>query len=814
MRACFLLPVFAMAASASPERAVEILTTQCGGCHGTKVTLSGLDTTSRTALLNGGSRGPALKPGEASASRLYQAVTHQSTPAMPPGRRLPDSDLAVLKAWIDNGAQWPAGANPSATGWWSFRKPVRSGPPALSGSWIRNPIDAFVLQKLHDRKLAPAAEADRITLARRLYFDLHGLPPAPDEVQAFVEDRDPRAYEKLVDRLLASPRYGEKWGRHWLDLVRYSDTAGFELDSYIADAWRYRDWVIQSFNEDKPYDRFVREQIAGDEFFPEDPAAQTGTGYFCVGPNRDLFPDQADINRVETLTDYVDTTASVFLGLTMGCARCHDHKYDPIPQRDYYRMQAVFAPGVKTRVALNRLTSLNWEVGENVREIKLREIGEQIGAIQDRCREIVYSQKLAPLPAEVQEALRLTDSQRNQKQREQATQYGDRAKVNDDEIRACLSPDESERMHTIERRLISMFANYRSKPFACGFTDAGDHSPATHIPAKGGGKGPQVQPGFLTVLGGGDIPEMSFERKATGPIPLAPTTGRRKALADWLTDPSNPLTARVMVNRIWQFHFGRGIVGTPSDFGARGSAPSHPELLDWLASEFVAQGWSVKAMHRLILTSAAYRQSTSASGAARTGDPENVWLSHFSRRRLNAEEVRDSVLAVTGNLNLKAGGRPVVVPLSKEELFNLIGRPDDMWIVTSDDREHARRSIYLLQKRTFRMPMMEVFDAPESMLTCSRRDSSTTAPQSLTLMNSGFMMKHAAAMASGLLKMEDAEAVRAAWSRIFGRSPSDQQQQRTVAFLKAQIANTASRQAALTEVVRALLNVNEFLYVD
>jgi len=365
------------AAEETQDRALAILRDNCLACHSKAASMSGLDLSTRESALKGGQRGPAIVPGRASDSRLYQAVRRTTPLAMPPTKSLAEADIEVLRPWIEAGAPWvqqTASPAPAST-WWAFQKPVRPEVPTSGQTWSRNAIDKFVFKKLAENGLKPALPANRPTLLRRLYYDLTGLPPTAEEVRAFVEDPSPDAYSKRVDQLLASPHYGEKWGRHWLDLVRYSDTAGFELDSYIADAWRYRDWVIQSFNNDKPYDRFIREQIAGDEFFPEDPVAQTGTGFFCVGPNRDLFPDQSDINREETLTDFVDTTSSVFLGLTAGCARCHDHKFDPISQRDYYRVQAVFAPFVKTRVPLDRLTSLGFETAENVRELKLREIG-------------------------------------------------------------------------------------------------------------------------------------------------------------------------------------------------------------------------------------------------------------------------------------------------------------------------------------------------------------------------------------------------------------------------------------------------------
>jgi hypothetical protein len=783
----------------------QVLERNCGQCHFPPVTMANVDLSSRDKAL------PVLSPGRVEDSKLWRAVKRDGKIAMPPGKPLPAADVAVLREWIEKGAPWPAqvAAKPEPPKWWSFRVPVR---PPVPTSNAANPIDAFLRTKLADAGLRPAAEASRATLIRRASLNLTGLPPTAAQVDAFVRDARPDAYEKLIEELLASPHYGEKWGRHWLDLVRYSDTAGFELDSYIADAWRYRDYVIASFNQDKPYDRFIREQIAGDELWPEDPPSVSGTGHYCVGPNRDLFPDQADINREETLTDFVDTTSAVFLGLTVGCARCHDHKFDPIPQRDYYRLQAVFAPAVKTKVALNRLNSLFFDVSESVREIKLRELGDQIRAARGRCNKQLFEAKLAPLPADVQEALRLNDDTRTAKQRELATNWGDRVKVSDEEVRACMNPAETAQLTKVERQLVQMYSGYSAKPFACGITDYWDVAPKTFVPARGGRPKQEVGPGFLSALGGGDITIGSLERPRTGPIPLAPTTGRRKALAEWIASPGNPLTARVMVNRIWQYHFGRGLVRTPSDYGTRGSAPTHPQLLDWLATEFVARQWSVKEMHRLIMTSAAYRQDSVTSPEAAAKDPENLWLSHFSRRRMTSDEIRDSLLLVTGRLNRKAGGRPVVPPATPEELFGFTQSVNDAWIVTADESEHHRRSIYLIQKRTFRMPLMEVFDAPESMLTCPKRESSTTAPQSLTLLNGRVTMDAARKLATELTSAyaDDGAMIAAAWRRVLARDPHAEEVRLAREFLARQGRGTG----AATELVRSLLNTNEYLYVD
>ena len=418
----------------------------------------------------------------------------------------------------------------------------------------------------------------------------------------------------------------------------------------------------------------------------------------------------------------------------------------------------------------------------------------------------------------MQTALRLGDDERTPRQRELATDFGGRVRVSDDEVRACLTPAESAALHASEKKLAAMYGDYRPRPFACGLSDVGDHSPRTFIPARNGRPKEEVPPGFFSALAWAgerfEVPPPPEDRVATGPIPLSPTTGRRSALAEWVAHAENPLTARVMVNRIWQFHFGRGLVATPSDFGTRGRAPSHPELLDWLAAEFAGRGWSIKQMHRLMVMSAAYRQSAQAPGKVRDQDPENFLLARFSRRRVNADEIRDAALAAMGTLNREMYGRPVVTPLGKEELATLTQRPDDAWVVTADERQHTRRSIYLVQKRTFRLPMMDVFDAPESMLTCARRESSTTAPQALTLLNSAFSLEQARRLAARLGQAGGEEAIREVWERFLLRPPDERETSAAQTFLRKQEASAGSRQAALTELIRGMMNLNEFLYVD
>jgi hypothetical protein len=806
MKALVLL-LLAIGGSARPgmsqtlaEQARAVIEQRCLSCHGEQVAMSGLRMLTREQILQGGGRGSAVKPGDPANSLLFKTLSHGEKLAMPPTGKLPFDEIEILRAWIEKGAAWPQGKRQAVNSqWWAFSKPRCPEVPQIPG--VKNPVDAFVSQRLKAIGLEPVAEADKLTLLRRACFDLHGLPPSPEQSKAFLNDATPEAWERLIDSLLASPRYGEKWARQWLDLVRYGDTSGFEQDPYTLEAWRYRDYVIKSFNDDKPYDRFVKEQIAGDQLWPDDAEAGTGTGYYRVSTNRDMLFKVEELNVVERLTDYVDTTSTVFLGLTTGCARCHDHKFDPIPQRDFYRMQAIFAPAVNDRVFLEYNMARFYDIAANSREFKLRQIGAEIDRIQKPYREKMRQGKIAKLPAHVQAAIALPEEKRTPEQQALVTDCEKELKVTDDEIRAALSAVDAEQLHRIEKRLVTMFAGYAPPPMAPGVVDLGREAPRTYVAFRGNPESPgeEVGPGFLTVLGGGDIPDPPLHDK---------TTGRRKALAEWLANADNPLFGRVMANRIWQYHFGQALLKTPSDFGTRAGKPSHPELLDWLATEFAERKWSLKSMHRLIMTSDAYRRRSVASEKAKQLDPGNVWLSHMNRRRLQAEEIRDAVLQVSGSLNLKVGGIPVVPPLEAEELFGLIGKPENAWVVTEDPAEHGRRSIYLLRRRTFQQPMFEAFDSPDGILSCSRRNESTTAPQSLSLLNSTFMLDQARVLASRV------EAVEQAWQQVLNRNPSETERAAAQSLVDRQTARLGSRRAAFAELARGLMNLNEFLYVD
>ncbi len=713
------LGVFLVAAAGCwAQSGPQILQTRCVQCHGETTALSDLHLNSREGALQGGTRGPAIKPGDAADSLLYRAVSQTGEPHMPPTGKLADEEIAALRDWIQAGAEWDAKATSAkpASDWWAFKKPVKPEVPNIPG--VDNPIDAFIAAKLKQEGLEAGPKADPRTLIRRATFDLHGLPPTFEEEQQFASGPDaPAAWKALVDKLLASQRYGEKWGRHWLDLVRYGDTSGFEQDPYNLEAWRFRDYVIKSFNDDKPYDKFVKEQLAGDEIWPDDAEARTGTGYYRVNANRDMLFKVEDLNRTEKLADYVDTTSKVFLALTVGCARCHDHKFDPIPQKDFYRMQAIFAPAVSDRVYLEYNSARFYDLAHNTWDFTLRNISSELRAMFGPYTKRIRDRKLqaAEDPAAAIAAFDLERDYRTPEQLELTEKYAELAKVSDDEIRAELSPNDRDRLDVLERKLVGIMKGWQAPPMAPGVVDVGREAPRTYVAVRGNPEvpGEEVKAGYLSVLGGGDTPD---------PPEHATTTYRRKHLAEWIATKDNPLTARVMVNRIWQFHFGQPLVETPNDFGTRATRVSHPELLDWLAVEFMERGWSIKEMNRLIMTSEAYQRRSTPSDAATEKDPQNRYLSHFNRRRLQAEEIRDAALLATGELNLEMGGAPVVVPLDEEELYGITGKPSDRWVVTWDPQ-----AIHAAQRLSDPAAGLPASDVPG--LRRARRDDDLRAPQ-------------------------------------------------------------------------------------
>jgi hypothetical protein len=711
---------------------------------------------------------------------------------------------------------------------WAFRPPSRPEVPACSdASRVRNPIDAFIQAKLDEAGLKPSPDADRHTLIRRLSFDLLGLPPAPEDVEAFVNDPSPSAYEKLVDRLLASPRYGERWALYWLDLVRFAESEGFKSDEPRLTAWRYRDYVIRSLNADKPYDRFLREQLAGDELFPDDADALIATGF-----NRH-YPDESNAvnleqRRQDILNDMTDTTAQVVLGLTVGCARCHDHKFDPILQTDYYRLQAFFAGflphdvpvGDREEVVRYREQLREWEE-------KTDDLRKRLAEIEEPHREKFKAKRMSRFPQEYQAMYNLPPEKRTPLQQQIAVMVSRQVDIGGDDVAKSMKPEVKQQWQEMSKQMAEF---NRTKPrlgTAMSLTEVGPGAPPTYLLKRGDWRqrDREIAPGY---------PSAIEDRDAAIPSPRGRTTGRRSVLAEWLTKADNPLTARVLVNRLWQHHFGRGIVATPGDFGAQGEAATHPELLDWLACELVEGDWSLKAMHRLMVSSATYRQSCAGSAANAAIDPENRLWWQMERRRLEGETLRDAILAVSGSLSPKQGG-PSVYPELPAELGG--AKKKDNWPVSSDSRERNRRSVYVFVKRNQRYPLFTVFDAPDSNEPCARRHCSTNAPQALTLLNSKLILEQARVFAGRVLREAGANpgaVVERAYRLALARTPDLEEHQAMLAFLERETLLLRERlnganpppgplpacesdtafAAAVVGVCHVLLNVNEFLYVD
>lgn len=633
----------------------------------------------------------------------------------------------------------PAKAPEAVPASWALRPLRRAAPPSPRGaSWVRTPVDAFILQRLERSSLAPAPPAQRLQLLRRVTFDLLGLPPSAEAIRKFDADRRPDAYPRLVESLLASPQYGERWGRHWLDVVRYADSGGFETDELFRGAWQYRDYVIRSFNAGKPFDRFIEEQVAGDERWPGDPEAATATGLYCVGPmSKDSALTGTQLEN-EWLTDAADTTGAALLGLTMGCARCHDHKYDPLTQKDYYAFQAIFAASDRPYPEIVRVARVK---GLN-------------GLLSD-----------APVPKEL-----LADP------------------------RCTLRTEDS----------VGGFRLYhRAEPLAVRRLARGELSKPLEA----------VAPGVPAVL-----------RRVPGAeeVTTAPPGKRRAALARWLTSPENPLVARVLVNRVWDWHFGQALVRTPNDFGAMGERPTHPELLDFLARDLIEHGWDLRRLHRLILLSNTYQQSSSPpvrKGSPPASDPQNRLLWRYPRHRLEGEALRDNMLACAGSLNLAQFGPPVVPPLDQEELQGLFDARNK-WPVTKEREQHARRSVYLLARRSYAYPLFGVFDPPDVMNSCPRRQQTVVPTQALAMLNSPLARELSRAFAARLLREEGndpSKGVAAAWLLAFGRPVTDAERERAIAFLRPRSPSDpagALYEPTLAALCLALFNANEFAYVD
>ncbi len=824
------------------RRAFAILKQNCFGCHG-GARMSELDLRTAEGVSAGGENGKVITPGDPQESRLYQFVTHQEKPAMPPGKKLPDAAIETLRRWIEAGASFEGFEKATGgvvakkddesgklierpitqeeRGFWAFQPPRNISPPRVTQpGWRANPIDAFLLAKMKAKGIKPSPRADRRTLIRRAYLDLTGLPPGPEEVEAFVKDTAPGAWERLVDRLLSSPHYGERWARHWLDLVRYADSGGFEFDVDRPDGWRYRDYVVKAFNDDKPYDQFIREQIAGDEYASGSPDAQElmiATGFLRLGPEGGGGGERG---RQEALDDLITTTSLTFMGMTVGCARCHDHKFDPIPQKDFYRIQAIFAP---TRPVSYPLASADVVSAHKAETQRIEGLQKPIRKAKDELEapylKILVEEAVSRLPEYLQIAWRTpaekrTPGQRLNVQQIKKTLEDDTLsqKLTEKDIVARMSADDKGKHQELVRQ-IKALDRQKPKPYptARAIGESGAKPVPTYFLHRGvtDSKGPVMTPGVLSVVN-----ESDYEFPA--PPPNAKSSYRRRGFAEWLVSRQNPLTARVMVNRIWQHHFGEGIVRTPSNFGKLGEPPTHPELLDWLSVEFMDpdshsshpshKAWSIKRVHRLIMTSQAYQMASDDIAANVAIDSENRLLWRMPRVRLEAEIIRDQILAVAGNLDRALGG-PCVYPYIDPKLFQSStkrtwpGKPDE-------DPSTWRRSLYVYSKRSIRYPMFETFDQPNLINSCERRNRSIIAPQALLLMNNNFVITESKYFSERLRREagDDARAqVERAYRLALGRAPTAFERAKTVEFIQ-------SSPNGLAEFCQAMFSLNEFVY--
>jgi hypothetical protein len=916
--------VSAQKPAVSSQEILPILKQKCFQCHGEALQMSNLDLRTRETMLKGGEKGPALVAGDASASRIYRRVAGLEQPPMPmaPLPALTPQEVALLKDWIDQGARWspehPVAAPPKPgygsdykekpitaedRKWWAFQKPVRHPIPQVADArWSANPLDAFLAKARDQKGLTAAPQADRATLIRRAYLDLIGLLPTPAEVDAFVKDPSPRAYEDLIERLLASPHYGERWARYWLDVVRYADSSGFEHDRDLATAWRYRDYVIKSLNDDKRYDRFIVEQLAGDELDNPTYDTVTATAFYRVGPRVRFREKDNPFYRYDYLEDIIRTTFQGFMGLSVHCARCHDHKFDPITRMDYYRSMAMFFGFVNYDHPLMPKDQIReWE--RKTREVvaALEPLKKQVSQIEAPYRKAQFEAGLKRLPEEVQVAIKTPVEQRTPGQRLLAAQFergggsgdGDPNYMGEDPALALITTAGqrapnliesgryggsarrrgggapllklSEADHRRREELLTKIAaleeqmpptpyavegirdgDYRLAPDGPGdepspgktyrpdYPDLGQaflpepgmkyEVPWVRFGANGliveeDNKAPVVPPGYLTVLVNGTAPPVAKPPKRDDYV----TSGRRRALAEWIASADNPLTARVIVNRIWYWHFGRGIVPTPGNFGKMGVAPSHPELLDWLATEFIRQGWSIKQMHRLIMNSETYKMKSSFYSAPNAQkDPDNVFLWRYPLRRLEGEIIRDVILSASGQINLEAGGPPFFPSLPQRVRE---GYRQGKWILTKEEPATWRRSIYSYWKRGMKFPMFDVHDQPDQNVTTEKRNVTTVPTQALTLLNNEFVLLQARHLADRVVREagsnDPAVQIKTLYRIALSREPNPAELAGQLEFYRKQREFRAPRaseinvdQAALIDLSHVMLNANEFVYIN
>jgi hypothetical protein len=853
------------AAQLNQHDIIPIMLRHCTPCHSHRRREAGLDLTTRAAMLRGGKSGPALVPGNPEKSVILQKIRARQMP--PLGvfdsgvTRPPDLDVEKLKQWIAQGAPEKevkpdvAGTEPDPLvsdqdrQFWAFQSPRPVQVPAVQHkNRVRNPIDAFILKKLEAQALTLSPEADRLTLIRRACFDLTGLPPTPEEVRAFASNRDPQAYEKLIDRLLESPRYGERWGRYWLDLAGYADTENRDADR--AHAWRYRDYVIRAFNADKPYDRFLLEQIAGDELADSGRAPVitaeitdnlVATGFLRLTPDPTTEGESGLVqDRISVISDELQVFSSGVLGLTIHCAQCHDHKLEPIPQRDYYRLRAVFkgafdeydwmvpnetsqAPG-KAPARLLPYVAPPLSPAERHEQDKKHaangKLSAQIHTLQAALAEKakplekeIIEEKLARQPRELRDELRLMlatpPAKRNDRLKYLAEKYEFYVNIDPNDRDNLLNdtyPEYRKAAEETEKRILALQSKQLPAPYIRALWDRGDPSP-TYIYKRGDfqNSGRLVGPGVPSVLTDGKTPFV-----VTRPWSGAHKTGARLALARWLVRPENPLTARVWVNRLWQHHFGRGIVATVENLGRSGARPTHPELLDWLAFRLVKQGWSSRAIHRLIMTSNTYRQSSRVTPQAEKVDSQNFLLSRMPLTRVDAEALRDSILFIAGRLDETRYGPPEL----------LFVRRDGM-VMTPDSSAHGRRSIYLQQRRATVLTMLDLFDYPQMTPNCSQRASTAVSPQALFLLNDTLIRTLADSLAARVRKEAGdhlAEQIARVYWLALSRPPTAEEQSIILGELERSYEGSSNqpdaRKRLIAKLCHTIINSSAFLYVD
>ena len=799
-----------------------ILASRCMPCHSDKVKTSGLALTSRAAVLTGGSRGPAIVPGKPDESLIVQALRRSHDLQMPPDGPLDPEQVELFTEWVRQDAVWGKTAADAAgeAGHWSFRPVRKPDPPAVrQAAWVRNDIDRFVLARLEGEDIAPSPEADRRTLIRRLSLDITGFPPTPEETAALVHDTRPDAYERLVDRLLASPHYGERWGRHWLDVARYADSDGYNIDGPRL-IWMYRDWVINALNADMPFDQFAIEQIAGD-MLPNATREQiVATGFH----RNTLLNLEGGIDfeqyRVEAVVDRLNTTGAVFLGLTVGCARCHDHKFDPITQREFYRLFSFF----------NNIDELSGEYKSKAGRLRAYEPILEFASPEEIAGRDANRHQVDLLEKDLDDYR--TATEQRHKEWKAGLAEPERAKIPAHILEIFARP-QSDR-NDVDQAVVNTYFSEWDSGYAArlkGLDAVKKAAPQIkstlvmrelpspreayiHINGDFLRKGDTVQPGTPAVL-----------------PPLPSSEGiNRLDLARWLVDETNPLTPRVTVNRIWQRYFGIGIVETENDFGTQGTPPSHPELLDWLASELVSGGWSLKQLHRLIVTSATYRQASDHRAELGTRDPRNRLLARQSRVRLEAEIIRDSGLAVSGLLAPELGG-PSVFPPQPAGVGQQT-QVDRQWQADKGANRY-RRGMYTHFWRTAPHPGLVLFDAPDSTMTCTRRNRSNTPLQALTLLNDEGFAEMARALAARVLREADTlpERVRRAYQLTLARDPDGDETEYLQGFVAEMVedfrrnavdarefshaqdgsSDEVALLAAWTAAGRVLMNLDEFI---